>query len=590
MAGKYQSKVFNFLNRQSWRLRDQSAHSWRNLKLTAVWGVQILLYPIYVAFQSSRLIDKQLRQTVNQVVPRLRAAGQQIFNPDADRALTANRPIQRTLESIANLTVTAPQGEELLLLPAESQPDVERALALRWRDQVADTGIANHGSDSSDVNLDVNLNANLMPADPAAADLAAVRIQGVASQLADRRIVLVTTRNQILDVLTVEQQTQLARRMVAEAAIYWQQQRRLRPTSDRWLVSRDLPLPKVRPQTLSPIRAFQQLMGWMQQSSLAIAADLFHESRLSRSTLPAHVPAGLIAGQMDAATEQLLRSAQPSWVAVEAQFYDWVAEAGQTLQSSLIELLMRGQEYFAGRSDSRLLMDRPPSASLPSTQLPLASSSSSSPVLPSSSSFPALPAAQWLSRLDRWFKPSSLQSAAPPAPAASSEPWLQPEDLSSPIRPSSTLPSTPKLPAGSIAPRSAPRMGFAQWILASLSQPHRPSLEEAWEMTDTALLEQQTKNRLPVPPVRSIDIPIAADGVPIVTRRVDPLTPPLSSLDTANLEEAALLPSTWIETEAELVGYVKHPLEQLLEWLDQGMMWIETRITRLWDWMMRPFR
>jgi hypothetical protein len=42
---------------------------------------------------------------------------------------------------------------------------------------------------------------------------------------------------------------------------------------------------------------------------------------------------------------------------------------------------------------------------------------------------------------------------------------------------------------------------------------------------------------------------------------------------------------TWIETEAILVGYVKHPLEQLLEWLDAGMLWIENVASKLWQWL-----
>ncbi|MGH2413816.1 MAG: hypothetical protein ACRDEA_09045, partial [Microcystaceae cyanobacterium] len=41
----------------------------------------------------------------------------------------------------------------------------------------------------------------------------------------------------------------------------------------------------------------------------------------------------------------------------------------------------------------------------------------------------------------------------------------------------------------------------------------------------------------------------------------------------------------WLETEATPVGYVKHPLERLLEWLDQIMLWVEERIVNLWTWM-----
>lgn len=585
MAGQYQSKVFNFLNRQSWRLRDQSAQSWRNLKLTAVWGVQILLYPIYVAFQTSRLVDKQLQQTVKQVMPRLRAAGQQIFNPEPAAMLSPNQPIQRTLDSIASLQVTASQGEELLLLPADSQPDVEQSLALRWRSQIIERATL----------ASADLSAKLAPTDPAIPELGAVRVQGVASQLADRRIVLVTTRNQVLDVLTVEQQSHLARRMVAEAAIYWQQQRQFNPPNDRWWVTRDLPLPKVRAQTIAPIRAFQQLMGWMQQGSLAVAADLFHESRFAQPVLPAHLQMAMI-GSADAATAQLLRSAQPTWVTVEAQFYDWLAQAGQAMQSGLIEILMRGQRGLAkwqgsSRDEIRSADFRSSSIALPASRPP-----SDVAVLPATSKFPRTDR-----HLDRWLSQlmGSAPGLVPPAalPPQSASPQLRPENGSAPVLPAQSTQS------GSIVPQpvdrsaalpSPPRTTFGAWIRSALQpwiDPAQPQPSETWETVDPVLLEKITQNRLSVPPVvNELDSSSTESGLPVTIRPVDALPLPLSSLDPTTLDEAALMSSTWIETEAELVGYVKHPLEQLLEWLDQGMMWVETRIARLWQWILRPFR
>lgn len=40
----------------------------------------------------------------------------------------------------------------------------------------------------------------------------------------------------------------------------------------------------------------------------------------------------------------------------------------------------------------------------------------------------------------------------------------------------------------------------------------------------------------------------------------------------------------YVETSAQLVEYVKHPLEQVLEWLDQGMVWLEDQILALRHW------
>jgi hypothetical protein len=43
--------------------------------------------------------------------------------------------------------------------------------------------------------------------------------------------------------------------------------------------------------------------------------------------------------------------------------------------------------------------------------------------------------------------------------------------------------------------------------------------------------------------------------------------------------------SDWIETRATEMGYVKHPLEQLLEWLDRAMLWLEELLMRVFHWV-----
>ncbi len=38
----------------------------------------------------------------------------------------------------------------------------------------------------------------------------------------------------------------------------------------------------------------------------------------------------------------------------------------------------------------------------------------------------------------------------------------------------------------------------------------------------------------------------------------------------------------WIETTAQTVGYKRHPLEQLLAWLDRLMLWVEEMFVKIW--------
>ena len=41
----------------------------------------------------------------------------------------------------------------------------------------------------------------------------------------------------------------------------------------------------------------------------------------------------------------------------------------------------------------------------------------------------------------------------------------------------------------------------------------------------------------------------------------------------------------WLEAQATAIGYVKHPLEVILEWLDRAMVWLEEKILIVWQWV-----
>lgn len=613
MSGRYNSKVFNFFSRQSLRLRDQSALTWRNVKLAAVWGVQILLYPIYVGFQATRLVGKQLKQTGRQVLPRLRSAGKRVFNPDPIALTSSDTPIQQTLQSITALPVSSAQGQDVLLLPAETKPDVERELSLYLRQ---------HPSSESTENSTADLSASaLVPAfAETTPDIAAIRIQGVASLLETRGIVLVTTRNQILDILTVEQQTQLARRIVAETANYLRQRRLfLSPHADRLFVSNALPLPKESPNALLPIRLFQKAMAWMQRGSVAVSADLFQESQLA---LPAAAQTWALA---DANSLGQLRSAQPSWVMVETQFYDWLEQAGRVANRTLIAGVEQGLSLLSDLIEGQPISKRFSPPALPPRQLPgQLQQQLPDQVAPKL----ALPTAQpdWIGRIDRWLsKLPGLQTPPTLPPQLDAEAGAQQHFADQMIAPSQASGQMVRVdaPGSSLAPfpidqanPTAPKVGIGQsfrnWIQNSLRQilPNRTALSQTdratqWELTDTADLEKTIKlswNQLQQPQPSASASPAPATlasqprSIPVVAthrgeqeRKLEVRSAVPTNLRSIPAEETAVIPSqNWIETEAQLVGYVKHPLEQLLEWLDQGMLWLEDRFAQVWQWLTRP--
>lgn len=585
MSGRYQSKVFNFFSQQSFRLRDQSAQTWRQLKIAAVWGVQILLYPIYVGFQTSRLTGKQLRQTVRQTLPRLRAAQQTLQQGKAENALSsaADRPVRQTLKAIASLEVLA-DDHNLLLLPAEADSDIERELALY---------VHQHPEKAVPV---------VAGSVPVAADVAAVRIQGVASLLTTRSLVLVTTRNQLLDILSPEQQAQLTRRMILESANHWRRQRLLRQPSQSTpiLVSNYLPLPKQQKHALLPIQLFQQAMAWMQRGSVAVSVNLFQESRLV-----AVAPAA----RLELPAASTLRSAQPSWVAIEAQFYTGLGKVGQVTSALLVAGLEMSITTFSKFSAQRTAGSSNSTVALP--QLQPARSDSSSFSWPQRAA--AKLATDWLVALDRWI------SKLPGSKELAMLPQSNPHGLAGTdgLEQSHCPSATPDLTA---VPQSVDKSAMIgagsqinSWlrqrlraILPAQSRLSAPQQTENWELVDTSVggavranLDRPKSNRIGFLAWqrqfrREMQTPLPTDHwdadfhiVRASARSLEPKDVPLSSLDTANIEEAAMIPQSWIETEAQLVGYVKHPLEQLLEWIDTGMVWVENQIARVWRWLTR---
>ncbi|HEY9623092.1 MAG TPA: hypothetical protein V6C78_22240, partial [Crinalium sp.] len=205
-SGPYQSKLLNLLVRQTRRLRDESGRRWRQFRTTAVWGTQILLYPIYVLFQSGRMIERQFKQTIRKVFPQLKAAERGkprgTHSDQAIASLPADTAIRTALQTIQSFALAVPieisGGAIALPLQLAAAPP-ESGLAVANSSSLVQSGPSK-------------------PPDP---------VRGIATWLDTRSLVLVTTQNEILDILTIEQQALLQRRMIGELAGYLRQQRLL---------------------------------------------------------------------------------------------------------------------------------------------------------------------------------------------------------------------------------------------------------------------------------------------------------------------------------------------------------------------------
>ncbi|HEY9617592.1 MAG TPA: hypothetical protein V6C64_12155, partial [Microcoleaceae cyanobacterium] len=201
-SGIYRSKVLSSVLRQTRRWSDRAQATLRRVQVAASWSAQILLYPIYALFQTSRVLGAQVYQTVQLGIPGLRATTSTNASPTADftsdpaqSPITVDTPIATVLQTIQEfaLPIGVPvflEGVDAIvpLGPIAPVPHTTPELAADGR------GIA-------------------IPGSP-------VFIQGIATLLASGAVVLVTNQNQILDILTPEQQARLQYRITWEVASY----------------------------------------------------------------------------------------------------------------------------------------------------------------------------------------------------------------------------------------------------------------------------------------------------------------------------------------------------------------------------------
>jgi hypothetical protein len=476
--GRYQSQLLNFLNRQSQRLRDRGGIFLRQIKLAALWGGQLALYPIYALFQASRMATRQLRSKFQQALHALRPA----------QAVPADLSIQRLLDALT------PAAGEWVPLPKR-----------------------------------LVIGAQPPQLTPLTTDH---RIQAIASSRETRQLLLVTDTQATLDILTDAQQQQIQARIVWELATYWKLWRQWQEyRAARQLVSDPTGGPQLamplarqvltaqaglaihdRPQLAAPVRLFYQLMAWVQQSALANRINLFHEIELiphpQTDWFQPHF------GQLP--TDALI-------VSYGVAPFDWQAGAQTLPQTNPIgRLIQAAIHYFFGRTP---------------------------PTLRATDPRPAI-ADPWESPLDVVAvncAATTLIAVNPATSLATTAVWQIEPCVESHILPHSQPPQA-------LLPVQQGRALKRQ--LGSLVQ-----------QTIGKLTDQETT------PATTATQPTSLTGQN-VTGGAD-LT--WNSVFTNDLT------TSLIDTVATPIGYVKHPLEQLLGWLDQGILWLERHIAQLWQ-------
>jgi hypothetical protein len=650
--GRYQSRLFNFINRQSRRLSDQYNRTVRHLKVAAVWGVQILLYPVYLVAQAGLSAGRQLSCAAQAGWPQLKAL---THSRPQEPPPAADTPIQHVLSEIntlelqlENWTVGSFQVESLagdLTYPHPTHRGMENAgatekanvsLTLMPTEKV--TLASDNTSDeqpSTTSNLQPAAPPQLSTTDQQSSDDCCL-IQGVGSLLATRTLVLVTVENQILDILTPQQQRKLASKISWEVANL-RRQGRIAQASRHQFPQR--PLTSLdKPRVFLPVRLFWQLMGWVQTSPVAIAANLFQESTLvTRGTpnpnqmlLPTYtlqrqrrllmpndpervngqalessiintpipkpiafldrtiaeleshqlVPGSEVIIALRDRTQKFLEPLQSKFITPEERVNS--PEASQTNTFRIQALIYAAINYFFGRNPSTL-----PDAGSQGRKTQQLSGRHSTALPPNSELVDTSEPDPWLTWNDLFGNPEAEGLIENPTASAflnkaksqSQDPKIQAQ-LPGALK--GKIPVIPRNSLWNVIKSSLSRKQPCGKLSTSSSVKSR--IERSESAVPTAKLKKQSGKNDSASIKRKTQFPVVPDArsanISPVKDTTTAITPPSSCPDT-DIEPAP----DWIETQATPTGYVKHPLERLLEWLDFAMLWLEELVIKVWRWV-----
>lgn len=486
--GSYQSKFFKFVSRQSRQLSDRCAVPIRQAKVKTVWGLQILLYPLYRIVKNTR--SQPLKQAVAKGWERLK----EFTGPESNHRPAADTVIQRVRSAVKCFLLPEPVlslSAQPSLLPRveitperianiQIQPLRHLSLWARLRQslgQIWQRRQEQHTFSSREIAIRQEL---VLPIP--------LKIQGVATLLDNRQLVLVSDQSQILDVLTPQQQSQLQRWIIWELTEYYRQLRQVHRLAGRAIA---LPL-------------------WSTpQPPLPAAADHSQQPPvLATSQNQLSVRAG----------------DKPLWQQIRSR-------VNELWQGTQLPVLLSAVTDFPPEplSSSGLDRDLIQESTRPQSLAPVSANNSQPPALAASQS--QIPGTGWGNTV-----------------------WQQLRSRVNDLWQGTQL---PVLLSNPDSPPPEPTNSFSQDALSAA-----PNALVAF-----------TRSMQLVHPQR-VTVPVLTHLEDRSERSLEPM-----------VERSMIGRSFTDELEAEVlsVGYEKHFLEQLLQWLDQLMVWVEGIADYLWQ-------
>ncbi|MCC5613872.1 hypothetical protein LC605_02015 [Nostoc sp. CHAB 5836] len=536
-SGRYQSRLFNFVHQQSRRVTQQWEHTFRHLQVATKWGVGVLLYPVYLLFQSSESSGK----TLHTKEPETRLKLQPNDTDFQPKVLpNVDSPIQNILEALNYLSFDEPASTPVKTV----EPFNPLALLGVFRSKLVDNNSTNNPNLTQSSNITENQVRSLNPSHlQNALQHHLPIVGGIATNLMNRNLVLVTADNEILDILTPQQQIKLEDQIINEVAKYWQswpliiakKETHLLPQIDRFLVK----LTAVNPAKISVLAE-------------GIPKDLLNTDRLL-AFLDIAV-AKLESNALVPVQERSQEIAQVAQTHLNIFLYgkDQLAARGkivttadslETYTLNLQALIESALNYFFGAGNRKRLE-------------PTISDQILSGKLLSSVLRKALSKTPLLENQD-----------------LTNDPWLTWNDLFGDTKTVADKPVT-------LSKRTNPAFG------SSLSVGHfsQKNLSVKQPQVKSGLVQrkQPTSN---VASIQKIAGKIASAKQTRTSISQTKSGSPKGEILQQQFQKSSQVEAQpdWIETKATSTGYEKHPLEQLLEWLDYIMLWLEERFVNIFQ-------
>ncbi|MEG4227831.1 hypothetical protein QUA35_04420 [Microcoleus sp. N9_B2] len=639
--GPYQSRLLNFISKQSRQVADNCDRTWRQIKEASLTATQILLYPAYLLVQSSRMLGRQLRESSQKVdLPELQEFGGD-ENPDFPQNWYQGQTSEES--SIAEILHLA---ENLLTSSQTAKTLASFPLLINQGNAVNDLHPAINFSGETAKHQTTSVLENPLAKTQLKPQ---AKVEGIASFIPARTLVLVGRENQILDILTPEQQEMLEGRITWEIANTEPERREITQKELKFNLGLESAAKKAQ---LPPMRRFWELMAWLQTSPVALKRNQFGESIL-------------------AVKKSIDRNAilvQKARAQIEVKTAQQSIGASNSIDYNTPKLETNFNSQF----------DRPPTPLSFVTLLDRAAVNLEEFTLPPSAKTIAAPtensgvtidtsgtqtnldlsARDILEKYARNIEQmiwSSVDNLLGKETAASDNtdksvaiqyylkqrqeqeniqnspevdrPWLNWQDLFGEAAPQHLIDgsSEPQAAAQSHIAQASPKVKEEMAELGELAEgrstavsisPYPEALhsllgqlkqslltkssksqpQTASDLSDlaitqknsSALAAESTPGRAPETQVPKNTNPNTAQNsqspaaITAQTSRYTAATP--AAAEPKNPSAGVPPEGDYLETKAESMGYIKHPLEQVLEWLDRVMLRLENILEQLWNW------